>query len=141
MKKLLKYILEYLILFVIGGCTYYIIELLWQQHSHWSSFLMGGIALIFVGLLNEKLFQWDDCLILQMTVSSIFITCMEYIVGKLVNYDYSVWCYLDKPFNVEGQVCLGASLCWFVLSLLAIVLDDFIREKLFNEKRHKYKWI
>ena len=103
---------------------------------------MGFIAGGFIcDPLNDNSFKWDDPLVIQMTISSICITLMEYCVGKVVNMDYSVWDYRGCLWNVEGLVCLVASLLWGVLSLIPIFLGDFIRWKFFGEDKPRYKLI
>ncbi len=54
----MKSLIKYLTLFLIGGCAYVLIELLYRQHSHWTMFLLGGLCFVCVGLLNN-LFSWE----------------------------------------------------------------------------------
>lgn len=137
-QHILLTIFKYVMLFCVGGVIYMGMELLWRQWTHWTSFMMGGAAMIFAGLLNE-IFTYELSLIIQCISSGIFITMMEFTVGSIFNTDYSVWCYLDVPFNINGQICLGASMLWCVLSLIAIVLDDWIRYIVFNEEKPRYR--
>ncbi len=141
-KLLVRQIAVTIVIGLSSGLIYMSLELIYRGFTHWSSFLMGFIAGAFIcDPLNNNSFKWDDPLIIQMTISSICITLMEYCVGKLVNTDYSVWDYRDCLWNVEGMVCLGASLLWGILSLIPIFLGDFIRWKFFGEDKPKYKWI
>ena len=142
LNKLLKQLAIALVIGTISGFIYMGLEMCWRGFTHWSSFLMGFIAGGFIcDPLNDNSFEWDDPLVIQMTISSICITLMEYCVGKVVNTDYSVWDYRDCLWNVEGMVCLGASLLWGVLSLIPIFLGDFIRWKFFGEDKPRYKLI
>ena len=136
-KKIFKNIVKYMCLFVVGGLVYMAMEIAWRQWTHWTSFMMGGIAIIFAGLLNE-IFTFELPITSQCTISGIFITLMEYTVGSIFNTDYSAWSYVGIPFNIDGQVCLGASILWCILSLIAIVLDDWIRYKFFDEEEPYY---
>ena len=47
----IKNIIKYLILGIIGGFTYVIIEMLYRGHSHWSMFIVSAVALISIGLI------------------------------------------------------------------------------------------
>ena len=139
-KKIIKFIIKYAVLFIIGGLVYCGIELMWRNRTDISSFLMGGTAILIVGGLNEG-YDWDMPVWYQMLLSSLFITAMEYVVGINFNADYHIWDYRELWLNVDGQICLGYSLLWGLLGLVGILLDDFIRWVFFGEEKPKYKWI
>ena len=139
-KKIIKLIIKYVVLFVTGGLVYCGIELMWRERTHISSFIMGGTAILVVGGLNES-YDWDMPVWYQMLLSSFFITAMEYVVGINFNTDYHIWDYRELWLNVDGQICLGYSLLWGLLGLVGILLDDFIRWVFFGEEKPKYKWI
>ena len=139
-KKIIKLIIKYVVLFVIGGLVYCTIELMWRGRTHISSFIMGGIAILVVGGLNED-YDWDMPIWYQMLLSSLFITAMEYVVGINFNADYHIWDYRGLWLNVDGQICLGYSLLWGLLGLVGILLDDFIRWVFFDEEKPRYRWI
>ena len=42
------------------------------------------------------------------------------------------------PFNLLGQICLPFTLLWVALSIVAVVLDDWLRYWLFGEDRPTY---
>ena len=42
------------------------------------------------------------------------------------------------PYNLCGQICLLFSILWYLLSTVAIVLEDLIRWKWLREKKPKY---
>ncbi len=136
MKKLLKYA----VLFIVGGLAYIGIEILWRGRTDITSFIMGGIAMIVTGSLNE-FYEWYMPIWYQMFISGAFITAMEFIVGTLFNADYHIWDYRDLWLNINGQICIGYSILWCGLSLIGILLDDFIRWKFFGEEKPKYVWI
>ena len=139
-KKIIKLIIKYVVLFVMGGLVYCGIELMWRERTHISSFIMGGTAILVVGGLNEG-YDWDMPVWYQMLLSSLFITAMEYVVGINFNADYHIWDYRELWLNVDGQICLGYSLLWGLLGLVGILLDDFIRWIFFGEEKPKYKWV
>ena len=79
----------------------------------------------------------------QMFLSSIVITFNEFIFGCVFNLwlHFNVWDYSNQPYNILGQVCLLYTNLWFLLSIIAILLDDYLRYKLFKEEKPHYKWL
>lgn len=134
MKKLRS-----LILFAIGGLIYVLIELIARGRSHWTMFIVGGLAFFLIGCINEK--ERKMPLIKQMLISSIVITVLEFLCGCIVNLwlGWNVWDYNNMPLNLLGQICLPFTILWFFLSVVGIVLDDYIRHLLWNETIPKYK--
>ena len=45
------------------------------------------------------------------------------------------------PFNILGQISLPFSLIWFLLSGVIIIVDDYLRYKLFKEDKPKYSFL
>jgi uncharacterized membrane protein len=136
----MKQLLKYLVLLITGGVIYYIIELLWRGYSHWTMAIVGGICFILVGLLNE-FYTWDMALVSQMFVSAVIITGIELIAGIILNIflGLDIWDYGNLPYNFIGQVCLLYTNIWFLLSLPAILLDDYIRYRFLGEGKPHYK--
>lgn len=141
LTKFLYHLLEYLTIFLIGGFVYVCIELLYRGHSHWSMFIVGGLCLLIVGMLNDGLFPPSFGIIPQMIMGAIIITCIEFIAGLIVNVwlGLGVWDYSNLPLNIMGQICLPFTLAWFLLSGVAIVVDDYIRYRFFGEPKPTYK--
>ena len=133
---------KYEFLFFVGATIYVIIEKLYRGYSHWTMFLLGGICFIALGLINEMI-PWDMPLLLQMFIGGMIITVLELITGCVVNLwlGWNVWDYSELPFNLWGQISLFSSIVWVGLSLVGIVLDDYIRWKWFGEEKPRYKWI
>jgi uncharacterized membrane protein len=129
------------ILFVIGGLAYVLIEIIYRGYSHPSMFLVGGLCFVLIGELNERVYTWEMALVSQMFISSIIVTILEFISGLILNVwlGLGVWDYSSQPYNLLGQICLLFFNLWFLLSIVGIVLDDFLRYKLFREPIHKYK--
>jgi uncharacterized membrane protein len=128
------------ILFSIGGIIYYTIEILYRDYSSWQKILVGGLCFILIGLINEFL-SWRSPLWLQSIIATIIVTVVEFASGLILNVwlGLGIWEYSQLPFNLQGQICLYYSLVWLVLSVIAIVLDDWLRYWLFGEDRPKYK--
>ena len=142
MKQKFLSILKYIFLFIFGGFAYILIELLWRGRTHWTMFILGGIAFVSVGLLNNIL-PWEMNFETQATIGATIITVLEFITGVIVNiiFKMNVWNYSTIPLNFMGQVCLPFSLLWLLLSGIIIIVDDYIRYKFFNEKKPKYKFL
>ena len=125
-------------LFCFGGCAYTIVELLFRANSHWSMFILGGICFVLVGGINSCK---DYSLPVQMLISAVIITVLEFICGCIVNIGlgWNVWNYERLPFNILGQICPVFTVGWFFLSLIGIVTDDVLRWKMFGEKKPRYR--
>ena len=138
----LKITTKYLFLGVIGSIIYMSLEILWRGYTHWTMGVLGGICFICLGLINELL-SWKTPLVLQMLIGSTIITILEFITGCIVNLwlDWNIWDYSDLPYNLLGQISLFSSIGWIGLSLVGIVLDDYIRWKWFGEDKPRYRWI
>ena len=136
----IKYqIKKYMILFAIGGMAYFLLEVLVRGYSHYSMFLCGGACFLCCGLLNENM-KIKMSFISQMVLSALIITALEFITGLIVNIwlKMDIWDYSQLPYNFMGQICLLYSIFWFLVSSVAIVLDDFLRYKIFNEEKQHY---
>ena len=120
---------------------YFLIELFWRGHSHWTMAVMGGVCFILIGDINEFI-PWNMPLILQGGIGSVVITAMELFCGVVLNLwlKLDIWDYSTMPFNFLGQVCLPFSLLWVALSIVAVILDDWLRYWLFKEERPTYKF-
>lgn len=131
---------KHLILGTIGGLIYVLLELIWRGYSHWTMFLLGGTCFVLLGLINEIL-DWDTPLTLQMLIGCTVITVLEFITGCVVNLwlGWNVWDYSDLKFNILGQISLFSSIGWYFISFVGITLDDWLRYRLFGEKKPRYK--
>ena len=138
--KTLNRTIKYLFLLLVGGFSYFYLEILYRGYSHYSMIICGGLAFILCGFINQK-FGFQIPLIIQMFISAIIITSLELITGILFNIvlGANVWDYSNMPYNLYGQICLAYSTLWFFLSLICIFADDFLRHHLFNEKKATYR--
>lgn len=127
------------ILFAIGGFIYMLIELIWRGYTHWTMGITGGICFVLIGFINE-FYTYKMSLVNQMFISSIIITIIEFFVGCIVNLGlgWNVWDYSSLPFNILGQICIPYMFLWFLLSCVAIILDDYLRYWLFKEEKPHY---
>lgn len=136
----MKLLLKNTILCFIGGIIYYLIEIAWRGYSHWTMCLLGGLCFLCIGLINE-FFTWEMKIWKQAIFGTALITFLEFLSGCIINIwiGWNVWDYSNVPFNILGQICLPYMILWFPLTIIAIVLDDYLRYWLFNEEKPHYK--
>lgn len=137
----MKNLAKYLTVFISGAIIYMCLELAWRGFTHWTMGILGGLCTVLIGLINEILPD-DTPLLVQAPLASIIITTLEYYTGYILNIKLglNIWDYSQMPLNVDGQVCLYASLLWMVLGIVAVILDDRVRS-LFGEDNIKHRLI
>ena len=128
---------KYLILFITGGIVYIGCELIWRGHSHWSMLVIGGIAFLLIGGINEY-FPWTMPLWQQCGIAAWIITVLEFVSGCILNLwlGLDVWHY--TVLSILGQISLPFVMLWYFLSVVGIILDDILRWRLFGEDRPHY---
>ena len=143
LKQYLRSLIKSLVLCAIGGGVYYAVELLWRGHSHFSMFIVGGICFLCIGWLNHSYLEWEMPLTSQMFLSGGIITVIELAAGLLLNVKLNlvIWDYSDIPYNFMGQICLSYFALWQFLSIVGILLDDYIRYWFFKEDKPRYRLI
>lgn len=126
---------------VVGGAIYVLLEMAWRGHSHWTMFLLGGICFLALGLINEVI-PWEMPLWIQVLIGACIVTALEFLAGCVVNLwlGWGVWDYSGLPGNILGQICPQYFLLWIPVSLVGIVLDDWLRYCLWGEERPHYKF-
>ena len=131
---------EYLFLFYFYGATYVTIEVFFREHSHWTMFLLGALCGILIGKLNEFI-SWEMSFILQSIIGGLIVTILEFIWGYILNIKLglNLWDYSNMWGNIKGQICPLFSVCWCVISGVAIILDDYLKYWFFDEEKPKYK--
>lgn len=136
MKKFFKY----LILFLVFGTIYFILETIWKGYlTHWSMFVLAGIIGILIGGINEYI-PWEMPLWQQCGIGMIIATLGEGISGLILNkyLNLNIWNYTILTF-FDGQCSILFCIAWYFLSGLCIFLDDLIRWKWFKEEKPYYK--
>jgi len=136
----MKQFSKYIFLWLVGGVAYFFIEIIYRGYSHWTMLCLGGFCFVFMGLFNE-IWSWKMPLWKQMILGGFTTTVLEFITGCIVNLllNWNIWDYSHLPFNILGQISLPFMLIWCLLSLLGIILDDYIRYLFFNEEKPRYK--
>ena len=90
-----------LILSLMGGDLYCMVELIWRGHTHWSMFLLAAMLSLPLDLANEHM-AWERPLWLQALIGGSVITLAELGAGLILN----VWLKLDNCFFKEARFSL-----------------------------------
>lgn len=121
--------LRNILIFIIGGLGYGILEILWRGYTHPSMFILGGICFLFIHFITIYFTELN--LIKKGLLSAFFITSLEFITGLIVNLymKLAVWDYSLLPLNLNGQISLIYSILWFFLSVALIRITEIIYTK------------
>ena len=124
----------------IGGAIYAVIELIWRGHTHWTMALLGGLLFVLIGAINESI-PWRIPLWRQGVIGALIVTWAELVAGLVLNVwlRLGIWDYSYLPGNFMGQICPQFTAVWVLLSIAAVVLDDWLRHWLVGEDRPHYK--
>lgn len=127
---------DLILIFIMGG-IYMILEGLWHGWTHISMLVVGGMAAFFIGKLNEghilsKCKMWEQCMI-----GTLIILVLEFVSGVILNIwlQLGIWDYSDIWGNILGQICIPYAIIWFLLVPFNIYVDDYLRYRLFGEKK------
>ena len=141
-----KSLLRHLVMFYVGFVTYITVEVLYRGYSYPLMGLLGGISLILIGMINNKI-SWHLDLAFQGLIGTVNGTTLEYITGVADRafLHLNMWDYSDVPLNFQGIICLPFSIAWFALSIIAIFIADAIDYYIFDEQPlphyHVGRWI
>ena len=116
------------VLFYLGGCAYMGLELLWRGRTHGSMFAAGGTCFLLIGHLNHVRPRLP--LPLRCLAGAGIVTMVELAVGLLVNRQFQVWDYRDRPGNFLGQICPLFTALWVPVSLAALGLYELLSARL-----------
>lgn len=86
----------------------------------------GGIMMLVVSA------PFQDNIVLVYIAGCIGASILEYVTGITMEALFKVryWDYSNQPFNFQGQICLGTSLSWGLLTILMTELVHKPVEKL-----------
>ncbi len=121
---------EFIIVFLLGGTVYALVEILFRGFTHWTMFLAGGFIFYILYVIFNHIGKGH--ILLKCILGCAFITSAEYLAGGVLNImlRMNVWDYSAKPLNLYGQICPAYSLYWFLLSLPASLFSRIIRKRL-----------
>lgn len=118
------------IIFLFGGFTYCLIEVLYRGRTHPSMLVLGGLCLLWIGGL-DSFFKKAPPLPVQMLLGGLFITAAELVTGLILNVwlGLRIWDYSNIPLNFMGQICPPFCGLWVSLSLPAMLLENLLRKR------------
>lgn len=127
--------LKIITIFAVGALCYGSMEIINRGFTHISMGILGGLSFLVIHILNGDYRNGNIRMITLLIISALFITSAEFFTGELLNHilGMNIWSYSDMPLNIDGQICLPFTIIWFVLSVLGVITDNFIRHKIFNE--------
>jgi uncharacterized membrane protein len=119
------------LILLLGGVSYYTLELLWRGYSHPAMALCGAFCLWRLWRLECDHSHLP--LPLRALLGSGIITVTELFAGCLLNLGLglAIWDYTDMPLNFLGQICLPYSVLWFLLCFPVSVLLRLLRRAVF----------
>ena len=132
----MKRISEYMLLWTLGGCIYYSIEMVFRGFSHWSMFVLGGFCMLFFALQGIWT-GWREPLWRQVLWCTVFVTAGEFITGIIVNkiMKWQVWDYSDQPLQLFGQICVPFAILFSGLCVVGIFLNAYLLHWVYREEK------
>ncbi len=117
----MKSIEKNIIIFIIGGFGYGIIEIIFRGFTHWSMIITGGSAFLILYLINESI---QAPILLKAVAGASIITLLEFSVGLIVNvyFQLGVWDYTGIPLNILGQISPVFTFCWYGISIASFTI-------------------
>lgn len=112
----------YTVIFLVGGCLYSTVEIVYRQYTHISMFFAGGICLVLISIIDAL--TPGVRFVFKPFLCGLAITAVELVFGLIFNValGMSIWNYSGEPLNLFGQVCLSFSLLWVLISIPALLL-------------------
>ena len=125
--------LRQLILFITGFCLYITIEVCYRGYSYPIMGVCGGIILLILDRINDKI-SWDMDILLQGCIGSLVTTLFEFVIGSIcLILDFNLmWDYSNLPLNFAGIICVPFSLVWIGISIIGIFIADAINYYVFD---------
>ena len=144
-KKAGKWILSVLLWTWTGG-VYFFGEVIWKTSQgrpetiSWTMFLLAIILAVPLEKFGAEL-PWEMPLVWQACICAAAITAVEFVTGLILNVwlGLGVWDYSDLPWNVMGQIWPEFAILWFFLSIVGIVMLDWMRYAVEGGERPRYK--
>lgn len=101
------------IVFVLGGCAYGLLEILFRGYTHWTMVITGGACILTMYHIQGVLM--DLPLIAAATAGALIVTAYEFTVGLIVNVKLG-WAYgiiLPYPLTYWARSARSTQWCGF----------------------------
>lgn len=143
MREILNKLIRLSGVFVMSGCIYVVIELLFRGYSHVAMFALAGIVGLFITYINDCFFEHGTPFEVQVFVATAFCVLMEFMFGRMFNRDFSIWDYrnLIGTFGY-GQLNIFFIIAWCVISACSIIYLDWFQWRVLHEsQRPSYRFL
>lgn len=129
------YILQFFFYAILGWSMEVIISLIIRHRFINRGFMIGPYCPIYgVGgwLITGLLGRYESDIIVFFVMTVVLCTILEYITGYLMEKIFHArwWDYSDKPFNLNGRVCLQTCIGFGIVGVLVIYLGNPVLFKL-----------
>ncbi len=108
--------------------------------------MYGWAALVLI-LITSKMKKGKGTYIKSFIVATIWCTILEYLTALILETFFGLkwWDYSEVKFNIQGRICLAASIFWGLLSVIFMnVIHPFIvkiLKKISSKLKEKTKHI
>ena len=121
----MRNLLRSLLLCLIGGVVYCLIEYLWRGYTHWAMLPLAALLSLPLDQINERM-DWDTPIWLQAILGGLGITAAELAAGLVLNVwlGLQVWDYSSLPGNLWGRYAhniASSGCCWRPLGLCCLM--------------------
>ena len=82
--NLINQTIKSIILFLIMGFVYMLIEYVWRSTWYWQMYPIGGLSGLLIGYINE-FFDWKTPLWKQVLIGDLVVLGVEFISGLILN--------------------------------------------------------
>ena len=150
----MKTFLKNFMMFCVGFTIYQCAEGIWKNLfpqcgggvQSFTMGILGGITILMVSAINKKL-PWSLPIWVQSLIGSLGVLVLEFLSGLLLNKWLCpllgkplIWDYSNIPGNVMGIICPQFFILWIIGVTIYILLDDFLRWKIYDEEKPHYTW-
>ena len=122
-----------ILIFIISGIIYCLIEIAYRGYTHYSMFLCAGMAGIAITFLNDWVYEFNTDFRTQCITAGLICSGIEFIIGEFFNRDYSIWDYRGLWGTIkclDSQVNVMFVCAWIVICAFAIPFLDYLQWKL-----------
>ena len=80
---------------------------------------MYGFAALVLIVLSKK-FNGKGGIVKKILLATIWCSVLEYLTSLILEVLFGIkwWDYSKEPYNIQGRICLAASIFWGLLSTL-----------------------